>query len=357
MAVAVKNASEETAQKPADRLPTASLAGAGYVLASLWLVFYGLTGFWWRNFEPNFNTVALLLTAMTASFVGLAVLGKRLMGPEPPPGLGAGIGLGAVGAVAIFMLTLNVGWVLENWLPKYSVIGLALTLGVGLGLAVLLVRSYFRPRSAEFLTAVEEQGWFNLKSYKKSQGLRVRRGTIAGVLLIAGAGVWTLWSHHTLDSYARHWVVTLPFRSEQLLLLGDVRFSVPLLLTIASLWFAYRLVNWPPFADFLIATEAELNKVSWASRRRLVQDTIVVLVTVVIMTFFLLVVDTVWGWVLSRHPVPGVLPKSKSADLEEKKAKAETEFKEGKIDAEALKRRLQELESQKKGTTEDQQPW
>ena len=32
--------------------------------------------------------------------------------------------------------------------------------------------------------------------------------------------------------------------------------------------------------DFLIATEAEMNKVSWTTRKRLVKDTIVVLVTV-----------------------------------------------------------------------------
>mgnify|MGYP003579247066 CR=1 FL=1 len=38
---------------------------------------------------------------------------------------------------------------------------------------------------------------------------------------------------------------------------------------------------------------------SWSSRKRLVQDTIVVLVTVVLMTLFLLLVDMFWGWLLS----------------------------------------------------------
>ena len=33
-------------------------------------------------------------------------------------------------------------------------------------------------------------------------------------------------------------------------------------------WFAYRLVNLSSFADFLIAVEVEMTKVSWPSRDR-----------------------------------------------------------------------------------------
>jgi len=69
---------------------------------------------------------------------------------------------------------------------------------------------------------------------------------------------------------------------------------------------AWRVVNWPVFADFLIATEAELNKVSWTTRKRLVQDTIVVLMTLVLMAVFLFVVDVAWGRILSWRPI-GVL--------------------------------------------------
>ncbi len=75
---------------------------------------------------------------------------------------------------------------------------------------------------------------------------------------------------------------------------------MPLLLGVALFWLAWRVVNWPTFADFLIATEAEMNKVSWTTRRRLVQDTVVVLVTVALLTTFLFVVDIVWIKVLSN---------------------------------------------------------
>src|SRR5207302_1449682 len=75
------------------------------------------------------------------------------------------------------------------------------------------------------------------------------------------------------------------------------------------LWLAYRLVNFPPFADFLIATEAELNKVSWVTRRRLIQDSVVVLVTMLLMTAFLFVIDIAWWLALSNRYV-GVIRSS-----------------------------------------------
>ena len=74
---------------------------------------------------------------------------------------------------------------------------------------------------------------------------------------------------------------------------------VLILLTALTLWFAWRAVNVPTFADFLIATEAEMNKVSWTPWKKLVQDTIVVLVTTALLTAFLLVIDIFWGWLLS----------------------------------------------------------
>jgi len=82
-----------------------------------------------------------------------------------------------------------------------------------------------------------------------------------------------------------------------------------LLLIAVGMWGAWRAVNYPGFADFLIATEAEMNKVSWSTRKRLVQDTIVVLVTVLLFTLFLLVIDQLWGWILTRENLGGIVPK------------------------------------------------
>jgi preprotein translocase SecE subunit len=87
-------------------------------------------------------------------------------------------------------------------------------------------------------------------------------------------------------------------KRQDLTLLPALQYTLPVVLAALSLWFAWRVVNVPAFADFLIATEAEMNKVSWSSRRQLVQDTIVVLVTVILMTIFLFVADITWSWIL-----------------------------------------------------------
>lgn len=90
-------------------------------------------------------------------------------------------------------------------------------------------------------------------------------------------------------------------RHAGVVVLPDVRFTLPLILAALGLWVSWRTVNMPAFADFLIATEAELNKVSWTTRKRLFQDTLVVLTTLVLMTVFLFVVDVLWGKILSSR--------------------------------------------------------
>ncbi len=98
------------------------------------------------------------------------------------------------------------------------------------------------------------------------------------------------------------WVVTAPFTDGKAhyIFMYHITLTLPLLLLVVAGWFAWRLVNWPTFGDFLIATEAEMNKVSWTTRRRLYQDTIVVLVTVVLLTVFLFVLDVAWIKVLTN---------------------------------------------------------
>lgn len=51
-------------------------------------------------------------------------------------------------------------------------------------------------------------------------------------------------------------------------LMYKVHLMMPLVLGLLLFWVSYRVVNMPVFADFLIATEAEMNKVSWTTRRR-----------------------------------------------------------------------------------------
>jgi preprotein translocase subunit SecE len=54
-------------------------------------------------------------------------------------------------------------------------------------------------------------------------------------------------------------------------------------------------VNFPRFADFLIAVEAEMNKVSWPTRGELVRSSLVVLFTIFALAAVLFGFDAVWN--------------------------------------------------------------
>ena len=67
-------------------------------------------------------------------------------------------------------------------------------------------------------------------------------------------------------------------------------------LAAIGIWLAFRLVNWPRFAEFLIDVEIEMSKVSWASWDYLVRATIVVIAVMLLMGLALFVYDMFWRW-------------------------------------------------------------
>jgi preprotein translocase SecE subunit len=550
MAVAVKHSPGVEAPSPFDRPAVVSLIGVLYLLGTLGIVFQLIPSLWWPAWESlvgGKNQIiggSLMGLVMLAVGVGLLMGGSRLLGPKARVGILSGIFVAFVGLVLVLLLTRWVSlwvehWVYDNgWLgengPKT---GMILTLAIGLALLVLWIWLFTRPRTQRFVNWLEAGGWFHATNYKPGQGSRVRRGTIFGILLLVGAGVYTMISHHIVGRTSPDWNLNIPFtgkatihsmgdaqvwlaeiaakgntevevqraggtnlqrgqvvspqvfkekvlaivgepdfpktsreaiqakadgdiadflltvnkqvkekiiaflkekllredvtrqmkdqaggvddadvgplvnefakkaaalqksnqlgplfdlpigqlvvdryqlkalnartdpsqnvkigvmeddrvkiqtggreakegdivptadvdaaveaakaknkdvvppekvtlqpaygttRFSSLTLLPAVQFTVPLLLMGAALWLAWRIVNMPAFADFLIATEAELNKVSWTTQRRLVQDTIVVLTTVVLMAGYLFLMDQGWRILLSSRPV-GVL--------------------------------------------------
>ena len=52
----------------------------------------------------------------------------------------------------------------------------------------------------------------------------------------------------------------------------------------------------PRFADFLIAVEAEMAKVSWPTRGELFRSSLVVLFTIFALAAVLSVFDVLWNW-------------------------------------------------------------
>jgi preprotein translocase SecE subunit len=315
MAVAVKNEKKAAQARSENALAVSSLLGAIYVMASLALLFYALPRIWTSAITPFFLAEgqavsavdrALLALALVVVAAGLAVLGRTLAGATQPAGMRAGVFLAVLGFMAVVLLVSLIGTILENTgridpqagMIIVGVLAVALLVGVGY--------LFFRPAAAQTLIAFEEQGWFSATSYKRTQGMRVRRATIMGFLIIAGCGVYSFLNRSAFVSAGRpHLEVPLPFSGGYMIrLLPDVAYTLPILLIGGSLWIGWRLVNFPPFADFLIATEAEMNKVSWTTRKRLIQDTLIVLTTMLLITMFLFVVDIVWFKVLSNPWVP-----------------------------------------------------
>jgi len=315
MAVAVKNTPENQTRTTAGGLTLASLAGAVYVLAALALVFQGVPWLWSKGVAPwigeglSFVNTAGLIVVMVFAAVALFVFGLTLIGPSPPAGLRGGVFSVLVGLAVIALLTSWIGGLLERWIitsPDAAPVGLAITGAIAAGLVLWGWRLFAKHATPKRLTALEEQGWFSSVRYKPMQGQRVRRATMLGLLVLLGCGVYVLVTHGTLAVGPKDWALRVPFTDWGVTLLPDVKLTAPLLLAAAAFWFSYRVVSLPTFADFLIATEAEVNKVSWPNRRSVIQDTVVVLTTVIMMTVFLFAVDIVWGKVLSWKPI-GVL--------------------------------------------------
>jgi len=460
MAVAVKTSPPVTPFGRIDQLAIGILAGVSYVLGSFAIVGKLLPSLWWDRLGLPFTFLSatllgvLLLLAASALVYG----GLRLLGPHPEKGLKAGIFFGLFGVLLAVLLAKWASLWIEHWTLQdffSPSVGIGLTAAVTLLLLVGTASIFLRPAVQRWLKVVEDQGWFSWTLYKRSQGQMVRRGTVFGLFVLTGCGVYTMIDHKTLEGASSDWQIPIPFtgkvrlKSEGdagpflreeladklfvtvtqpgdsplvsgqevswkafheaetnsrsanktppsgelvidqyelhrfgesfrnnkvkitepgdlplkyvrgqvidksefekekdklkpevrsastavapdlpggpvsyagLTILPGVKFTLPLLLAALSLWLAFRLVNLPVFADFLIATEAEVNKVSWTSRRQLIQDTIVVLVTVVLTTLLLLAVDSVWFYLLSWDRI-SVLQVNKSQTTQEQKEK------------------------------------
>lgn len=305
MAIAVKSTPDNATRPEAGGLAGPSLAGAGFVLAAVAAVLFGVPRLWetgvssWlKPMLGSFVDFTGLLVVELFAIGLLAMLGLTLAGGNSRAGLKAGIFTILATLVGIALL----GSIFTGAGTFGEVLGAALIIGLVFLAARFIGGSTFDPAMQKF----EGQGWFSATSYKPAQGRLVRRSTLIGIVGLVVCGIYTLLHHQTFSTIAKNWDLKLPFVGKVITLLPDVRLTLPILLAAGSLWLAWRVVNMPIFAEFLIATEGELNKIAWPTRKNLIQDTIVVLTTVVVMTIFLFVVDVAWGKLLSS-PYVGIL--------------------------------------------------
>ena len=128
--------------------------------------------------------------------------------------------------------------------------------------------------------------WHELLSarlYKRNQGRMTRQFTAVAVGVVSFFGTWTLKDYWLTAFEDNSWVY----------------YGIPAAIFALAIWVAYRLVNYPRFADFLISVEAEIDKVSWASWPELYRSTIVVIGTMLFLGATLFVFDVVWQTVFT----------------------------------------------------------
>jgi preprotein translocase SecE subunit len=302
MATAVEPNSAPSTPGKALGLPVASLLGAIYILAALAVAFFAVPALWTQLFGPDapgsgFNPWRV--AAQLAALIGVLGFGLVIVGDTALKGVRGGSFLMAVTVILVLFIARAFAMNIEGASGK--IVGAV----VAAGLIYIAVRFFIGRSGERWMVALDEQGWFSAAQYKRSLGVRIRRFTILGILIVGGTGAYAI--RPATGLLPENWTLSMPFDGKSVTLLTDAQLLVPLLIFLATLWVAFRAVNLPDFAEFLIATEAEMNKVSWSTRKRLAQDTVVVLTTTLIMTLFLLVVDLFWGWLLSRQTV-GVLP-------------------------------------------------
>lgn len=140
--------------------------------------------------------------------------------------------------------------------------------------------------------------------YKPTQGRLARQLTFAALALVIGIGVWRLAQLLPLWFAGTGGLPSGDLPGGAVPGLGSfgdvgvVRFLVPGLLLAAGLWFCYRLVNVPRFADFLIAVESEMAKVSWPSGGEVARSSAVIIFLVFALAAILAGYDLFWWFVL-----------------------------------------------------------
>jgi preprotein translocase subunit SecE len=132
---------------------------------------------------------------------------------------------------------------------------------------------------------------FSGSVYKRSQGRIARQLTFVALAMIIGIGVWRL---AQLLAVLAGGAAGLGGGAD----FGVLRYALPLGLLLLGLWIAYRIVNVPWFADFLIAVEAEMAKVSWPSGDEVFRSSAVIIFLIFALAAILAAYDLFWWFVL-----------------------------------------------------------
>jgi preprotein translocase SecE subunit len=150
--------------------------------------------------------------------------------------------------------------------------------------------------------SVARGGFFTI--YKRGQGYWTRMGTALGAALLGALLAYNLYV----------WIpvlVNLGSAPEDLARERQLAVGVAAVFLALYALLVWRLTNKPDNVDFLIATDSEMKKVNWTSRRELIGSTKVVIVFMFLIAFFLFAIDIAFSYffyvigVLKNSPFGG----------------------------------------------------
>lgn len=129
-------------------------------------------------------------------------------------------------------------------------------------------------------------GFFTI--HKPSQGRTTRIATGVGAALLLGLTV------HFLLTQVPAWF--FPPTDQGQAAAARVWTGIVVALTVVLAVVAWRVINRPDHAEFLIATDSEMKKVNWTSRKALWGSTKVVIFFMLAIAGILFLVDLVFHW-------------------------------------------------------------
>ena len=139
-------------------------------------------------------------------------------------------------------------------------------------------------QAARAALAASKDGFFTI--YKKGQGYWTRMGTAIGAGFLGLVIAFEL--YHQIPTF-------LPGGAESAQRDNRIALGVALAFLAAySIW-AYWFTNKPSTVDFLVATDSEMKKVNWTSRKDLIASTKIVIIFMLIIAVFLFSCDLLFG--------------------------------------------------------------
>jgi preprotein translocase subunit SecE len=138
-----------------------------------------------------------------------------------------------------------------------------------------------------------------MKAYKPDQGRMARMASFWSIVMLLLFGCYFL--HTTLTTYVS--ALDKPFGGLSIPIVSirlTGSFLISALLFLGGTFWIYTFMQKPKTADFLIDVEAELRKVTWPTGQEVVNASIVVVVTVVVLMGFLAGADYVIGQFVQR---------------------------------------------------------